>query len=55
MRGFVRADLLEDVEEALRRIDYAEFKVEDWGVKNELDAALRVLYRLKNELELEGV
>ena len=51
MRGFIRADLLAEVEEALRRIDYAEFKIEDWLVKTELEDAKRALYRLKEKLE----
>jgi len=49
--GFVRADLLEELEEALRRIDYAEFKVDDWLIKIELEDAKRALYRLKEKLE----
>ena len=49
--GFVRADILAEVEEALRRIDYAEFKVEDWLIKTELEDAKMALYRLKEKLE----
>ena len=51
MKGFVRADILSELEEALRRIDYAEFRVEDWSIKVELDTAKKALYRLKEKLE----
>lgn len=51
MRGFIRADLLAEVEEALRRIDYAEFRVGDGMVKTELEGAKRALYRLREKLE----
>ena len=44
-------ELVEEVEEALRRIDYAEFQVEDWLVKTELEDAKRALYRLREKLE----
>jgi len=47
---FVRADLLAEVEEALRRIDYVEFKVSDWSLKIELEEARRALYRLREKL-----
>ncbi len=49
--SFIRADLLEEVEEALRRIDYVEFLVGDWLVKTELEDAKKALYRLKEKLE----
>ncbi len=52
--GFVRADLLSEIEEALSRIDYAEFQVQDWNVKSELDIAKKALYRLKEKLEEVG-
>jgi len=51
MSGFVRADILSELEEALKRIDYAEFKIEDWLIKTELEDAKKALYRLKEKLE----